>query len=125
MLLKFYHFGDGKAYFNFSIYKFILSEIKLETDKIYPIMPSKFEREDIEDTSKYILAISTSKKIGFFNTDDVFRLSITLFYELNYFTKIQTKNTAIRGTVTETSTLFVRRFDIEKDKDKYGFWNKL
>jgi len=121
MLLKFYHFGDGKAYFNFSIYKFILSEIKLETDKIYPIMPSKFEREDIEDTSKYILAISTSKKIGFFNTDDVFRLSITLFYELNYFTKIQTKNTAIRGTVTETSTLFVRRFDIEKDKDKYGF----
>jgi len=124
MLLEFYHFRDGKAYFEFSIYGFILSDIDVKTDEIYPIMKGRFERKDIEDISKYILAITTDKKIGFLDTNDIFNSSITLLYKLNYFIKIQTKSTiitTIRGETTETSPVFARRFNIQKNKDKYEF----
>jgi hypothetical protein len=122
MLLEFYHFRNGEAYFKFSIYEFILSEIKVKTDEIYPIMLlDRFERKNIEDTSTYILAIAINKEIGCLNTDYIFNLSITSFYELKYTTKIQTEKTTIRGKATEMSSHFVRRFDIKRSKDKYEF----
>ena len=124
MLLKFYHFRNGEAYFKFSIYEFILSEIEVKTDKIYPIMllnRHKLEGKDIEDTSTYILAIAINKEIGCLNTDYIFSLSITSFYKLNYTTKIQTEKTTIRGKSTEMSSHFVRKLNIKKRKDKYEF----
>jgi hypothetical protein len=95
MLLKFHQFPDEKASFELSLYELILSKKEVKTDEIYPIVPlERIKREDLEDTSIYILDISINKEIGCIDTDHIFYLLIVLSYISIY--TIKTEKTTFR-----------------------------